>query len=234
MTAIAAGTSGPVFGPAAEGRAQAFVQAKRHTSRVRWLRRAIVMAIVGASAALVLGAVYDPFRILPVGISMGDLNLNGTRITMELPKLSGFRNDGRPYAVTAKSATQDIRAPGIVDLSELKADIGMADKSRAQVVAQSGHYDSGKELLNLSTGVELTSDKGYVIKLESVDIDFHAGTMVSEQPVSVVMNNGSINSNRMLISENGKRLLFEGKVRSILLPAAEAVEANRKLKGNAP
>ena len=234
MTSLAAGLASFQFTDMAQGRARAFVRARRHSARVRWLRRGLYLACVSCTAGLVLGAIFDPFRVLPAGLSMGDINLNGSRITMDLPKLTGYRNDGRPYSVTATTATQDIRVPGIVDLTDLRADVGMSDKSRAKVEAQSGHYDSGKELLSLSTAVKLTSDNGYNVRLDHVDIDFHAGTMVSDRPVSVVMSNGSIDADSMLISENGKRLAFTGKVRSILQPDPEAVAANRQLKGSQP
>lgn len=234
MTAVAAGSSSFLSNFPVSARVQEVAAARRHTRQVRWLRRGLLLGLAGGTAALVLGAMFDPFRVLPAGVSMGDINLNGTRITMDLPKLTGFRNDGRPYSVTASTATQDIRAPGLVDLTDIKADIGMADKSRARVVAETGHYDSGKELLNLSTGVVLTSDSGYDVRLDRVDIDFHAGTMVSDRPVKVVMNTGSIAADSMLISENGKRLLFTGKVHSVLQPSPDAVAANQKLKGSQP
>ena len=234
MSAFAAQTPGIGFAAATPARARAFAAAHRHTAAVRWLKRLIVLVMVGGTAGLVLSAIYDPFRVLPVAVSMGDVSLSGTRITMDLPKLSGFRNDGRPYQVTAKSASQDIRTPGIVDLSEILADVGMADLSRAHVTARTGRYDSAKELLNLHTDVELKADKGYDLKTENVDVDFHAGSMVADQPVTVIMNNGSINANRMVISDNGKRLLFEGQVRSVLLPAAAAVAEAKKLKGAEP
>ena len=234
MTVVTADISGAGFGVAPPSRAPAFAAARRHSARVRWLKRLLAALLVGGTAALVLSAIFDPFRVLPANISVGEVNLSGTRITMDLPKLSGFRNDGRPYQVTAKSAAQDIRTPGIVELSDLEADIGMADKSRAHVTARNGRYDSGKELLNLNTDVQLKADNGYDVKLENADIDFHAGSMVSDRPVSVVMNNGSIKANRMVISDNGKRLMFEGNVRSVLLPAAAAVEEAKKLKGSQP
>ena len=232
MTSAATDASGLAVLPA--GRAPAFAAARRHSSRVRWAKRGLLLALIGGTAGLILSAIFDPFRILPANVSVGEINLSGTRITMDLPKLSGFRNDGRPYQVTAKSAAQDIRTPGIVDLSDLQADIGMADKSRAHVTARNGRYDSGKELLNLNTAVELKADNGYDVKLETADIDFHAGTMVSDRPVTVVMNNGSIKADRMVISDNGKRLMFEGNVRSVLLPADPALENAKKLKGGQP
>ena len=234
MQAASPSVSFPGSGPFYERRARAFAAARRHTLAVRWLKRGLVLGMVAGSAGLVLSAIFDPFRVLPSSVSIGEVNLSGTRITMDLPKLSGFRNDGRPYQVTAKSASQDVRAPGLVDLLDLRADIGMADKSRAQVSAHNGRYDSGKEMLNLNSDVVLKSDSGYDVRLQSVDIDFHAGALVSDRPVSVTMHNGSIKADRMAITDNGKHLTFEGNVHSLLLPAPEAVEAEQKLKGAQP
>ena len=220
--------------PAAQRRAWAFAAARRHTLAVRWLKRGLALAMMVGSAGLVVSAIFDPFRVLPSSVTIGDVNLSGTRVTMDLPKLMGFRNDGRPYEVTAKSATQDIRAPGLVDLLDLRADVGMADKSRAQVSAHQGHYDSGKELLNLNSDVVLKSDSGYDVLLQSVDIDFHAGSMISDRPVRVTMRNGSIKADRMAITDNGKHLTFEGNVRSVLLPATADSKADTKAKDTQP
>ena len=37
---------------------------------------------------------------------------------MESPKLTGFKNDNRPYEVTASAATQDVRQPNLVESEE--------------------------------------------------------------------------------------------------------------------
>ena len=220
--------------PADHRLGRALAAARRHSATVRWLKRGLIFAMIAAPAGLALSAIYDPFRVLPASVTIGAINLSGARVTMDLPKLAGFRNDGRPYQVTAKSATQDIRTPGLVDLLDLQADIGMADKSRAQVSARNGHYDSGKEMLNLNSDVVLKSDSGYDVQLQSVDIDFHAGALTSDRPVSVTMRNGSIKADRMTITDNGKHLSFEGNVHSLLLPATADAKGNKAAKGAQP
>ena len=90
-------------------RSDAFAQAARHSKRVRYLRLAIIIGSTVAVAALIIRAFYDPFSALPDNFSVAQSTLNGTRVTMEMPKLSGFRSDGRPYDVRARSGVQDMQ-----------------------------------------------------------------------------------------------------------------------------
>ncbi len=55
---------------------------------------------------------FDPFRaFLPAGVSIDRAGLNGSRVTMSHPKMSGYRKDGRPYDFTAESAVQNLKTP---------------------------------------------------------------------------------------------------------------------------
>ena len=108
-------------------RAKAFAAAARHSARVRFLRVALLGGAVGAVALLVGIAVFDPFGRLAGGVSIGGIGLDGTKVTMDHPKLSGFRKDGRPYRSmrTRRCRTRCIRR--LVELYGIDADVALAD-----------------------------------------------------------------------------------------------------------
>ncbi len=92
-------------------RERAFASARRRSSRVRFLRKAILACALGTVAAMVLIAVYNPFSTKLGSLSFSNISIDGTKIAMARPKLAGFRSDGQPYTLTAEKALQDVRQP---------------------------------------------------------------------------------------------------------------------------
>ena len=75
-----------------------FAIAARHSRMVRILRIAVPMAVALSMAVIVGISIFNPFRILTshLPISMDNLVVSGTKITMETPHLAGFTPDQRP------------------------------------------------------------------------------------------------------------------------------------------
>ncbi len=214
---------GPQVALASTGRraADPYRAAMRHSRRVRLLRLAIPVGAATAVGAILFLAFVNPFRALPAGVSIGNVNLNGTRITMELPRLTGFKRDNRPYEVTAQWAAQDIKTPSIIELRELKARIVMQDKSVATVQSQQGLYDSSSERLDLRDDVRVRTEAGYDVRMKSARVDFRAGNVVSDDPVTVNFNGGTIDAARVDMYDSGAHIVFEGRVRTVMKPDAE-------------
>ena len=69
-----------------------FAVAARHSRMVRILRIAVPAAVILSLATIILVSVFNPFRMLlpKLPVDMGNLVVSGTKITMELPHLSGY------------------------------------------------------------------------------------------------------------------------------------------------
>jgi lipopolysaccharide export system protein LptC len=209
-------------GPASEPvvRTRAFNKARRHSRWVRFAKVAIPLGAVMAAVVIGLFAYLNPFRKVE-GLSVGSIGVNGTNVTMESPKLTGFKNDNRPYEVTASAATQDVRKPNLVELKDLKARIVTDDKgSVARLEAAAGVLDTQKEQMNLRQDVRVRTDSGQEAQLRSAFVDFKAGTVVSNEPVTVNLGNGVINAAGLTVTENGKVFQFRGRVSSTFAPQA--------------
>jgi len=194
----------------------AFTAAGKHTARVRFLRRAM---LVGAAIAitLILGvALFDPFRRLPRNISIGQVSVNGTQVTVESPKITGYQTDGRPYEVKARSGIQDTMAPSILELSDIEAKIGMVDASTVEVTAAHGLYDGTQQKMTLQGDVRIWNRIGYDIRTKTATVDFERGSLMSDEPVSVILNGGTISANQMDIRDSGRKVSFEGAVKSLI------------------
>ncbi len=237
MTDIAtdfARAAGPKPLDLAGPRLDAFRAAGRHTARVRILRRLVLAGALGGSVLVVLFAFFNPFRNGIPNVSMDGVGLNGTKVTMDHPKLSGFRSDGRPYDLVASSAVQDAKSPNVLELHDIDAHVTMADKSIVHIVSDLGVYDSSKETMQLKSAIHLTSDAGLDARMKSAFIAFKAGLVDTREPLTVVMNTGTVSADSMHMTDNGKVATFEGHVHTVVTPPATAAATAGTLKAATP
>lgn len=205
--------------PAQTGyRARAFDDAGRHTARVRRLRRGIIGFSVVAVVGVIGFVVIDPFRRNAGPFSVDKVGVEGTRVTMEAPRMNGYRKDGRPYDMRAAKGVQDVRKPNLIDLVDVDAKIAMADSSTAKISSLTGLYDASKETITLRGNVRIYNLPAYDMRLLTADIDFKSGRLVSKEPVNVTMSDGTIASNEFEMTDNGHQLIFTGNVRSVMQP----------------
>jgi len=214
-------------------RERAFARARRRSSRVRLLRKAILVGAVGTVAAMIVIAVFDPFSAKLGSLSFSTLSVDGTKITMARPKLAGFRSDGQPYVLTAEKALQDVKHPTIVEMLKLSGEIGMAGGETTRLSADAGVYDSVAERMRLSSNVRIGNAR-FDVRLRSAAIDFKAGVYQSDEPVEVHVGEGTtILGDRATARNNGQELTFEGHVRTTIVPQPEAA-ADADAKRNNP
>src|SRR5271155_2780322 len=158
---------------------QIYRAALRHSRYVHWLRMG-VPAVIAAALLMVVAVNYMPaVGGLRLPGDLGNLVINGTKVTMQQPRLSGFTADSRPYEFTANSAEQDITKPDFMELHQIEAKIEMQDKSIVNLTSISGTYDMKTEMLTLIDKVHLVSSTGYEARLIEAVIDVHKGTVLS-------------------------------------------------------
>lgn len=215
-------------------RAAAFRAAARHSWRVRFYKRAIVASAVFTVAWLVGKTFFNPFAALPEGVTLEAIGVEGSRVTMAAPKLNGFRSDARPYQVTAREAVQDVTKPQQIELRDLDARIAMGAQGEGHITARTGFYDSGKETMELEKDVRMTTDQGQELLMSRASIDFKAGGMVSREPVTAHLRSSTVEANSLRVSEGGRVLVFEGRVRTQIKPETSAASAKTGAKGVAP
>lgn len=193
----------------------------RHSRLVRFLKVFIPLGSGVAVVAVVGFALFNPFAQV-AGLTLGPVSLSGTHVTMESPRLRGYRRDAQPYDVTAIAATQDVRKPNLVELKELRAKLPMDDKGgTARLEAVSGTFDTQKEKLELREDVRIDSDQGHAVRMTSALIDLKAGTVVSNEPVTVTLTNGKIVATGVDVSDGGRVMHFRGRVRTVFENKAE-------------
>nr|WP_246736329.1 LPS export ABC transporter periplasmic protein LptC [Enterovirga sp. DB1703] len=140
---------------------------------------------------------------------------------MENPRLTGFRKDNRPYEVTAKAAFQDVRKPGLVELRDVSAKLATdAAGTFANLVSASALFDTAKEIIDLSQDIRITTTRGEEVLLRSASVDIKGGTVVSREPVRITTQNGTIEAEGVEVSDGGRTISFQGRVRTQFSRAA--------------
>jgi len=170
-------------------------------------------------------SIFNPFRMLlpNLPLDIGNLIVSGTKVTMELPHMSGYTTDRRPYEVWAKTATQDLTDPDHVDLRTLRAKVLMVDQSTVTLDALYGLMDTKEQLLDLHKDIFLQTSTGYEARMSQAFVDMAKGTVTSDEHVDVKLLNGTLTSDRLRITGGGEVVRFEGNVVMNLdnLPAAD-------------
>ncbi len=194
-----------------------FARAERHSRRVRLLRKAVPAAVVLALLLIAGASIFNPFRLLgKLPLSINNLSVSGTKITMASPHLTGFTPDQRPYDLRAKTATQDVTDPVHVELHDLTSTVQMEDKSTVMMEGDSGLFDTKIQILELKDRIFLRSSTGYEARLTQATVDMAKGTVDSSRPVAVKLLNGTLDANGLHIVDNGALVVFDGGVSMLL------------------
>jgi len=189
-----------------------FASAARHSRLVRILRVSVPATVVVAMAVIIYIAFFNKFRIPELPLTVENMVVSGTKITMESPHLSGFTPDQRPYELWAKTATQDITDPDHVDLKDLRAKVLMEDQSTLFLDARTGRFDNKQQQLDLHKDIFLRTSTGYEARLNSAFVDMNKGTVSSDERVDVKLTNGTLTADKLRITEGGDVIRFEGNV----------------------
>ena len=239
---MAAGVNGALRSTKAGGRAapravilappldreRAFMSARRRSLRVRLLGKVLLVGTLGTVTAMVLTAICNPFGAKFGALSFSALSLDGTKVTIDRPRLAGFRSDGQPYALNAERAIQDVKQPTVVELVNISGDIGATGGETTRLTADAGTYDSLAGRMTLSSNVRISSTR-FDVRLRSANIDFKTGVYQSDEPVEVHVGEGTtIFGDRATARNNGQEFVFEGHVRTKVAPqsGADAKGAN--------
>ena len=197
-------------------RENAFPAALRHTTRVARLRRVTFWGsglIVGLVAIVIA---FQTLRFLPLDLRFAHIGLKGTRITIEAPKLVGYRQDGRPYELRAKLGIQDMAKPDLFELEGMEVRLETGAESTVLLDAGNGLYNSKKDKADLTQNVRIHDNKNFDLRLESAVMDFKASILTSDHRALLKLNGGEVTAKSVEFVQAERRATFIGDVHSVL------------------
>ena len=134
--------------------------------------------------------------------------------------MSGQGSDARPYTMRAARAVQDLTTPDVIVLEEIVADLPVSNGDKAVLNALSGTYDRAAQTLEFDQPFTVTTEAGMQADLQSADIDIAGGEMSTSQPVSVRSKEASVVAQSMQMTDKGRVIIFQDKVRMTINPSA--------------
>jgi lipopolysaccharide export system protein LptC len=193
--------------------ARAFASARRHSRLVRLLRIVLPLGSLGSIGFVVALTLFRTFGPQVAGLSIGEMSVDGTKITM-----------GKPL--------HDISHPTEIELFQISGDIGQRDQAPMKLSATQGHYNSTSENLKLSGVVRLKNSK-YTVNLKSAEVDFKAGLYLTHEPIDVITDKGmTIQADSATARDNASKLTFDGHVKTEIPPQGGDQEPAPEMKNN--
>jgi lipopolysaccharide export system protein LptC len=180
-----------------------------------WLPIAAGLGIAGFVAATALSGIAPPEGVT---VKVDDLALSDGKVVMANPRLSGFTSDNRAYEMTADRAIQDSNNAKYVELEGILAKFPMENGAIATVRAKSGNYDDTSKTLELTDPFSIRTDDGMAADLQSATINVETGTLSTKDAVDININGTTVRADTLAITDSGKVLVFENRVKMIIEP----------------
>jgi lipopolysaccharide export system protein LptC len=188
------------------------LKANRRASRARLLSglalgAGIVLAVGFALKAGLIGAFMAKPEVVVAPAQMPDAAL-GTNTS-----IAGFDNQNLPFTLTAGKSFQDATSKNLVHLEVVSAEIARLSGRTLTAAADQAKYDSASKRLALQGNVAISEASGFVATMAAAEMDLGSKALQSKAPVHVISGDATVDANAMVVSEDGKRVLFQGQVK---------------------
>ncbi|WP_426957039.1 LPS export ABC transporter periplasmic protein LptC [Muricoccus radiodurans] len=131
------------------------------------------------------------------------------------PRYQGTDETGRPFNVTAATATQ-VGSDDVVDLEAPRGDVFQANGSWLLVESRTGRYDRPADRLDLRGDVTLWNDNGMLFETEEARVEVKAGNAEGDRPVAAQGSFGTITGDGFRLRDRGAVVIFTGNARAVL------------------
>lgn len=196
----------------------AYGVALSHSARVRRLKVLLPVAAIVVSLAFIAVSMIRAY--LPENIKIEGAKIENGKVVMAKPAIAGRNSDGINYSMLAERALQDIKNPSLITLETIKAAVPVNDDLIARVEAQSADYDRSTDKLALTSPFTVLLSNGLTADFKSAKLDIKGGSMSTDDPVTITKEGTSVVANSLKMTDKGRVITFEGKVRMNVDPSA--------------
>ena len=196
----------------------AYGAALSHSARVRRLKVMLPVAAVVVSLAFIAVSMVRAY--LPENLKIEGAKIENGKVVMAKPAIAGRNSDGINYSMLAERALQDIKNPSLITLETIKAAVPVNDDLIARVEAQSADYDRSTDKLALTSPFTVLLSNGLTADFKSAKLDIKGGSMSTDDPVTITKEGTSVVANSLKMTDKGRVITFEGKVRMNVDPSA--------------
>lgn len=153
------------------------------------------------------GTVVDPTLIQKVpGVAT-----TKAEVTIQDVKYDGKDDKGRPFSITADSASHVDGDDRHINLRKPIADIVLASGAYAALTANEGLLDRDADVVTLNGDVTLSHDNGLSFQTQSATIDLDAKTAEGHDQVEGQNGDWELTSQGFRVLDDGDTIQFTGK-----------------------
>ncbi len=149
-------------------------------------------------------------------------------LRMANPRFAGVDDKGKPFEITAISASQDPATKDVIQLEQPRAVQG-GDDEASVVTAESGLYRSNDNILTLNRSVTLEHELGaktYVLRAPVAIVSIKDQIVTSDAGVGAEGPDGAtLQADKMRAFRDDGRVVFEGNVSMRIYPSTGDVDA---------
>ncbi len=185
----------------------------RHSRFVSTMKIALPLGAVALfTTVLIYSGVFDSHDKLD--ITFREIATLNNDLRMVSPRVTGLDASGRPYVLTADTATQAPGKPNHVALDNVQADLKLENETDwVSLSSTSGLLDTETETLDLKQKIDIYASSGYEFHGTSATIDFRKGTVASSEPVEGHGPLGTLRADSMTADNTKRTLHFQGRVK---------------------
>jgi lipopolysaccharide export system protein LptC len=199
------------------------VLARRAAWRVKLARAlgfgALLLGLGIFGAFLFQSGFFSNFASQPKKVE--DIVANPDVISGTESRISGVDKDNQPFEISAVKGVQDKATTSLVHLETVTGVFHRGDDKRINLASDTALYDTKTKAMAMSGNVVFEDPGRYKAQMEKANVNLDDVSLISQSPVHVDMETGSVDADSLEIMDNGRRSLFKGHVKARIKADAE-------------
>lgn len=143
-------------------------------------------------------------------------------LTVEMPeqisgtfaRISGFDRENQPYVITAKKGYQDKETAELVHMEGLTGTFHRKSRQPFELFSKTGLYHAKAREMDLEGNVRIVEKGRFTATMSKAHVELEKKNLVSDVPVVVEMEAGTINANGLQVSNDGNNIKFLNGVKA--------------------
>jgi LPS export ABC transporter protein LptC len=166
------------------------------------------LVIVFLAQAGLFSALLPKSRPVPPTVEMPD------QISGSFARIAGFDRENQPYVITSKRGYQDKETVDLVHMEDLTGTFRRKSGQSIEVFAKTGQYDAKAKEMDLEGNVKIVEKDRFTATMAKARVTLEQKNLVSNVPVVVEMDSGTIHANGLLVSDDGNNIKFLNGVKA--------------------
>lgn len=143
-------------------------------------------------------------------------------LTVEMPeqiagayaRIAGFDSQNQPYVITAKKGYQDKETADMVHLEDLTGTFQRKSGQSFELFSSAGLYHAKVKEMDLEGRVRIVEEGRFTATMAKAHVELEKKNLVSDVPVVVEMEAGTIQANGLRVDNDGNNIKFLNGVKA--------------------